>query len=303
MSLSLMSLLPSVDRGLKSMKAECEYRGCHNKQLFRGIPGTRPGICVGQLWYCSVDCFALALRTPFSNLSNRRFVEIPRNPRLSLGLVLLSKGYLTSEQLRIATSQSQLHDEELAATVVRIGFATEKQVAVARSAQWGYPMLAQDYIGKMVQADLPRAILHACPAAPLHYSASAKRILLGFVSRVEHSVLESIEQMTECRVEPCFITQTDFEEQMERLTALPDYEEIVVNDPGPPEKMARTVGRAAVEVGAREARFAEYRNHLWARIFGKRGTVDVVFRMNQAAAEAKTGDSEVFFEPRIANAG
>jgi len=303
MSLSLMSLLPSVERGLKSLKAECEYRGCHNKQLFRGIPGTRPGICVGQLWYCSIDCFALALRIPFSNVSNRRFVEIPRNPRLSLGLVMLSKGYLTPEQHRIATIQSQLHNEELAATVIRLGLVSEKQVAAARSAQWGYPMLAQDYIGKMVQADLPRTILRACPAAPLHYSASAKRILLGFVSRVEHSVLEAIEQMTGCRVEPCFITRTDFEEQMERLTALPEYEEVVVNDPGPPEKMARTVGRAAVEVGAREARFVQYRNYVWARMFGKRGTVDVVFRVNQAAAETKPGNSDVFYEQQVANAG
>jgi hypothetical protein len=303
MSLSLMSLLPGVDRGLKSMKAECEFRGCHNKQLFRNFPGTRPGICVGQLWYCSVDCFALALRTPFSNLSTRRSAEVPRNPRLSLGLVMLSKGYLKPEQHRMAIAQSQLRGEELAATVLRLGLATEKQVAAALSAQWGYPMLAQDYIGKTVQADLPRAILHACQAAPLHYSESAKRILLGFVSRVEHSVLESIEQMTDLRVEPCFITRTDFEEQMGRLTSFAKYEEMAVNDPGPAEKMARTVGRAAVEVGARGARFAQYRNHVWARIFGKRGTVDVVFRMNQGAADAKPVDSEVFFEPRIAHAG
>ena len=165
MSLSLMSLLPGVDRGLKNMKAECEFRGCHNKQLFRNFPGTRPGICVGQLWYCSVDCFALALRTPFSNLSTRRSVEIPRNPRLSLGLVMLSKGYLKPEQHRMAIAQSQLRGEELAATVLRLGLATEKQVAAALSAQWGYPMLAGP-VAINLEGHARRAV-NACPALAL----------------------------------------------------------------------------------------------------------------------------------------
>jgi hypothetical protein len=297
MSLTLMSFLPAIDRGLKSMRAECDYRGCHNKQFLRSIPGSRPGIGVGSLWYCSVDCFAFALRAPFSRVFSRRIVEIPRNPRLSLGLVLHAKGYLTAEQLRVATVQSQRHGEELADTVIRLGMVNEKHIAAARSAQWGYPALAQDYMGKMIQADLPRKVLQACSAAPLHYSASAKRILLGFVSRVEHRLLESIEQITGCRVEPCFITPIEFEEQMERLTSFPDYEEIVVDDPGTPEKMARTVGRAAVDVRAREALFTQYKDLVWARIVGKRGKVDVIFRVNQAVEEAKAQKSEIFYEP------
>ncbi len=302
MSLSLRSFLPAVDRGLKSLKAECDFNMCHNKQVLRSIPGCRPGIRMGQQWYCSVDCFAFALRVPFASLPNRRIVEIPRNPRLSLGLVLHAKGYLSAEQLRVATAQSQLYSEELADTVIRLGMATERQVAAARSTQWGYPALAQDYFGKMIQADLPRTILRACSAAPLHYSASAKRILLGFVSRVEHTVLESIEQITGCRVEPCFITPTDFEEQMERLTSLPDYEERIVNEPGLPEKMARTVGRAAVDIGGREALFTQYKNLVWARVLGKRGKVDLIFRVNQAVGSTKAEKSE-FLEESFASLG
>jgi hypothetical protein len=310
MNLSLNSLLPAVDRGLKSMKAECDLPSCHHKQLLRSIPGSRPGMRMGQSWYCSIDCFAFALRGPFAMLSARRVVEIPRNPRLSLGLVMHSKGYLTAEQLRIATAQSQSLGEELAATVIRLGMATEKQVSAARSAQWGFPALAQDYIGKAIQADLPRSILRACSAAPLHYSASAKRMLLGFTSRVEHCVLEAIEQMTECRVEACFITPTEFEEQMERLTHFPDYEEITADGSVAPEKMARAVGRVTVEVGGREARYTQYKNYVWVRVLGKRGTADVVFRVNQAVEGAVEGaiedgkgkQSENFYEP-IANLG
>jgi hypothetical protein len=38
-------------------------------------------------------------------------------------------------------------------------------------------------------------------------------------------------------------------------------------------------------------------------MLGKRGTVDVVFRVNQAPAETKLGNSDVFYEQQIANAG
>ena len=303
MGLSFLSFLPAMDRGWKSMKAECDLPACHNTQLLRSIPGARQGIRVGQQWYCCVDCFALGARAPLGALSRRRAVEMRRNPRLSLSLALHTKGFLTAEQLRLVNSLSGRNEDELAANIIRLGLVTEKQVTAARAAQWGCPALGQDYIGTtgmMVQSDLPHSILHACMAAPMHYSPSGRRILLGFVSRVEYGVLESIETMTGCRVEPCFITQTEFDEQMERTVPMSDYKETVVDDPGTPDRMARTLGRAAVEIGAREADFTRYKNFVWARLRGKRGKMDVVFRMSHAVERAEPLDFETL-EEKIVN--
>ena len=285
MSLSLSSFLPAVDRRLKSMRAACGLRTCQNTQLMRMIPGARQGITVGPVWYCSVDCFAIAAQAPLRALARERVIEIPRSPRFSLGLALLSKGILTAEQLRVAGARSRWLEEELEVTLVKLGMATEKQLASARSMQWGYPVLAPEYIGQMVEADIPRTVMVACGVVPLHYSAAARRILLGFASRVEHRVLESIGQITGARIEPCFITPTDLEEQMKRVTAPPDYEEVVVDDLGSPEKMARTVGRVAVGVGAFAAGFNQCRSMVVARLVGKRGKADVVFHMSSANAE------------------
>jgi hypothetical protein len=223
-------------------------------------------------------------------------MEIPRNPRLSLGLFLLSKGMLTAEQLRDATAKSHCLDEDIEVTLIKLGLVGEKQLAAARSAQWGYPMLAPGFVGQMVEIDIPRAILSACKVVPLHYSATAKRIVLGFGRRVEHSLIELIEEMTQCRVEPCIITPTDFEEQMERLSTPPDYEEVVVDDPGLPEKMARTIGRTAVEVAAREASFAQWRDFVLVRVSGKRGKVDVVFHLSRNAGSGIGQQSATFKE-------
>lgn len=303
MSLSFLSFLPAVDRGWKTMRTECSLSSCHHTQLIRSIPGGKQGITVGERWYCCVDCFAMAAREPLAILSARRPMEIPRTPRLSLGLAMHLKGSLTNEQLRTVSAESQRSGEDFAVTVLRLSLATEQQITAARASQWGYPVLGQqDYIGQNLRTDIPRSVLETCMAAPLHYSPTAKRIVLGFVYRVEHSVLEAIEQMTGCRVEPCFMTPTDFATQMGSIGASTDYEEVVVNEAGQPEKMARALGRSAVDVGAREARFARYKNLVWARLVGKRGTVDVVFRANRLFAEFKPENSEIF-EEVIAVAG
>src|SRR5579863_4977799 len=146
MSLSLSSLFPAVDRGLKSMRTQCDFRPCRNTQLMRSIPGGKQGMYVGQQWFCSVDCFALASRETLAVLSSRRAFEIPREPRLSLGLALHMKGYLSNEELRLATQESQRREEDFAVTVGRLGLATEQQIAAARATQWGCPVLAHDYL-------------------------------------------------------------------------------------------------------------------------------------------------------------
>jgi len=234
---------------------------------------------VGEQWYCSADCFAVAAGIRIAALAGPKVLEMPHSPRLSIGLVMLSKGYLTDAQLRFATSQSQLDGEELELTVVKLGLASERQVAAARATQWGYPVLGPEHIGKLVGSDIPFILLQSCSAVPLHCSVAARRMLLGFVRRVDHSLLNAVEQVTKFRVEPCFITPTDFAEQVERLTAMPSFEQVAFDDPKTPAQMGKTVGGLAVEVGVREAYFAHCRDHVWARLSGKRQTIDVLFRI------------------------
>lgn len=294
MSLSLLSFIPVFDRTPKAPGMQCALHACRNKQSGRAVAGEDRGIQLGQRWYCSADCFAQAVRAPLFALSTRRVPEAARTPRLSLGLALLSKKQLTADQLRIATAQSQSCGESFEATLIRLRFATEKQLAVARSAQWGYPVLAHEQIGRTVQADLPRSILDNCSAAPIHYSQAARRILLGFVHRVEHNLLEAVEKVTGCRAEACFITQSDRDIQMEHLTTIRDYEELLAVDSVEPEVMANTLGRISLEIAAREACITQCQNHIWARLAGHAGIRDLIFPLKQETAEKISATAEVF---------
>jgi hypothetical protein len=101
---------------------------------------------------------------------------------------------------------------------------------------------------------------------------------MGFVYRVEHRLLLALEQVTGCRAEPCFITETEFEGQMANLTVVPGSDEVVHEEQQTPKQMANTVALLAIEAAARKVSFVECRDYFWTRLFGSRRTVDVLFR-------------------------
>lgn len=286
----------------KRKHGSCALRSCPNTGLMRILPQGRIGIQVDQDWYCSAGCFFEAAYDRFSSGSYERIVEMPHTPRFSIGLAMLTKGLLTEEQLRFANAQSEVRGEELEVALLRLGMADERQLTAARAAQWGVPVLGQDHISNPVDFGIPVALLRTYSAAPLHYSASSNRLLLGFVHRVEHSLLISLEKICACSVEPCFITPTGFAEQMARLTSVADCEERVIEEHLTPQRMAKTLARIAVEVSAREARFAHFRNLEWVRLIGKRRNVDVLFR-GRIEAEAEKAINSLHFEQSIGSLG
>jgi len=267
-----------MDRTWKNTHAECAFPKCRNTIPMRSVPQGRVGVRIGDLWYCSAACFADAAFVQFSAIQERRVIEMPHNPRLSIGLVLLSKGLLAHHQLRLAVEESRQRGEEIELTLLRMGLTNERQLATARAAQWGCPVFRKDAVREPMEADIPTTLLRTCQAVPMSYSQNGKRLLMGFVVRVEHRFLLALEKVTGCKTEPCFITQTDFEEQMSRLTVVPDCNAVLHEEPQTPREMANTIALQATETCARTAIFAECRDYLWTRIVGDRRTVDVLFK-------------------------
>ncbi len=287
MKLSLETMWSGFDHGWKNLHWTCGLLDCNNKLFMRSVPQSRVGIRMGETWYCSMDCFVRATRHQLSAVANVRSIDTPRTPRVPIGSVLLSKGYLTDEELRDALAESRLNGETLENVLVRLGLVDEWHLASARAIQWGYPVLGRDRISQSVDADLPLSLIKTFSAAPLHYSNSAKRMLMGFVYRVEHSLLHSIEQVTGCRAEPCFITPTELHYQMERLQAARESREVVIDDSMSAGEMANAVGRLALEIKARDARLSTCRDHVWMRLSGNRRMIDVLFRRRRLGTARK----------------
>lgn len=284
MNLTLKALLPPLDFGWNHVRARCASTACHNKLLTRAVPQSRAGIHMGEQWFCSVDCFASAAQTELTVLSAGRILEMPRNPRLSVGLALLSRGYVTEDQLRFATDTSRSCGEDIETTLLRLGMAGEKELAGARAAQWGYPAFVQEL--PQVQAlEFPRMLMRDFTAVPLHFSVEPRKLLLGFVQFVDHRLLQAVERVTGCRPEPCFMTPAEFEVQMHRIPAPDGYQETIVEEICTPGQMAKTLARFAIETGARQVSVARCKSWLWARLCGKRSIMDVLFSLRSTCIQ------------------
>jgi hypothetical protein len=285
MKLSLQLSLPTSTRGYKEMAAECGLRPCRNTRIVRGVR-SRPGVTLGEKWYCSPECFAAAAGAKIASMSTATLLEMPPAPRLSIGLVLISKGHLTEAQLRSAMQQGRLHGEELDATLLRLGMATERQLTSARAAQWGYPMLGQELRGRPVEVDLPGRLLDHCGAVPLHYVPAARQLLMGFTHRVDHTLLTSIQTMTGLRADACFVTPAELAEQRDRVGAMtPRVEQVAFDDVLPSARIGRILGGFALEAGARDAIFSRCRDYVWVRLLGRVHSMDAVFRIRAQAAQ------------------
>lgn len=282
MELALKSFWPVIDRSWKGIQTTCDNASCHNTQLMRTIPGGRTGVKVAERWYCSIDCFVSGSQFQLGKLFKTRPESARREPRMSVGLVLVSKGQLTPEQLKFAYSECELRHESLEATLLRLDFVNEKQLSSARAAQWGYPFIANDHIGHALSSDVPSHLMEEFSAVPVECSDKARRILMGFVFRVEHSLLESIESVTGYNAVPCFITPTQFKQQMQQVSIPQDHSFDVVCDPGSPEQVSRILGQYGIEVGAKEVILSQCGKCLWSRLIGKKRKVDVVFRFSDS---------------------
>jgi hypothetical protein len=286
MKFRFRSILPTVERGPSRARPVCAEATCNEKNTQADSSG-RAGVRVGESWYCSPGCFEKGTRHLLAQLASDYVEGTPSQPRFSLGLALLSRGIVSEDQLRNASLKAQADGILLEEILLEQGCVNEKQLAAARGTQWGHPSLGIDIAQKPVEANLPLSLLRAHSAVPIHYSHEMKRVVLGFVHRVEHSLLHAIEQISGCRAEPCFITPSDFNLQSTRFNTLAGYEEVVSEHPADPLHIARSLVDFAGQMPDSEARFTRCKSWIWVRMTSEEGMVDAIFTLKPVTEGAE----------------
>jgi len=90
-----------------------------------------------EQWFCSPACFEYGAQHKIVELlSARDKQEKPPTLRMPLGLLLLSRGILSHEQLKIALDHQRVSGANFGDVVQQLGFATQQQVTAAVAAQW-----------------------------------------------------------------------------------------------------------------------------------------------------------------------
>jgi hypothetical protein len=273
---------PAWAAGFRVFTSRCE--GCHRSLALRHLSAQKAGITMHGCWYCSSACFKAAAEKKLSELLSTGQEQVNHVSRMPLGLLLIGRSLLTAEQLREATDEQKEAGGEIGEILSRYGFVSEKQVTGARAVQWSCPVFSVPKHPIQIGIQIPSVLIQLYSAIPLHYVPKTKRLFMGFVLGIEYGLLYAIEQMTGCNTQPCFVTPSDFEtqmqlrEQMQELCADTTPKEWTFESVQTPAEMAQILCSHGVDLDADEVIISRCREYIWARLKYEAKAVDLFFR-------------------------
>ncbi len=284
MSLSLRTVLPgSSPMSALSALPTCASPFCPRPPtLWQRWWARHEGVRLDQRWYCSPDCFQVGLFRCLEQTALAAPPSAPRPNRLPLGLILLSQGNITSQQLREALArQRAAKSGKLGEWLVQMGAVGEAEVTSALAAQQGCPLFPlpepQSVPAKMYW---PEPLVERYRAVPVFHNRARSSLYVGFLERVDHAFLLALEQMLGCRTQPCILPLSAYKKQLQMRAVSVQSETIVIHQRQSSIEMTRTLGNYAEQIHAERCSVACCDDLLWARLESAAGShVDFLFRV------------------------
>lgn len=258
----------------------CSNVDCSRSLLLHAITKRLHGIALSDGWYCCPDCFQTAVRNRIHELINSatRSARL-QSSRIPLGLLLHSRGILSQEQLKQALESQRARGGNFGDAVQQLGFASAEQVTAAVAAQWACPVFPLGSQPLATQIRIPKQLLALYAMLPVHFSEKGRVLLIAFVNGVQYQIVHTIEHITECAVQPCFITAREYEQRIHSISPEERENELYFEHTNS-EDMARIIRNYVVQLGAAKSRVGRCRDVLWARIWGRKTEVDLLFRLH-----------------------
>lgn len=267
-----------IARRSHDFSGRCASLHCRKRQWLSVFAS---GIVLEGQWFCSTTC----LEKELPRYLDQAVARTPRHPpvhRIPLGLILLSRGQITTDQLH---NTLQLHQETHRARfgecLQQLGHAREREITSALAAQWACPILASDFDPLPATLGmLPRAMHTQFRLAPVHFTPATRTLYIGFESQVDYSLLSAVSRLLECRTEPCILSTSDWL-RTQRTERRPS--EIVFTTTGPTQEIAPIITSYLTRFSAPTVTFAILRGCTWFRIRWGPGTTDVLFLVKHAS--------------------
>jgi type IV pilus assembly protein PilB len=133
-----------------------------------------------------------------------------------LGELLIEKGIITQVQLDKAVLQQKDKGGLIGEILVNLGFATEQDIAMALTSQYGFPYLPlSNYeIEEEVLSSLAREICERFCLVPIDRIGSS--LTLAMADPLNAEAVEEIEAVTKCSVQTFVSTAQDIRQTIEK---------------------------------------------------------------------------------------
>lgn len=221
-------------------------------------------------WACSADC----MRVLISEAVEREIGDgAPLEPqkhkhRIPLGLLMLSQGWITQEQLRRALdAQRQAGGKgRIGKWLIQQCNLSEEQVTRALSMQWGCPVLSfSGHAPETMSTLIPRLLLDTYGMVPLR-NGSSRVAYLAFEDRVDSTVALAVERMNGIRIEPGVVTASQFFRVQERLMRAP-FPEAQVMEAQSSAMVAEEIATVIERMHPRQAKLVRMHRYFWLRVW------------------------------------
>lgn len=283
MGLSIVSRIGNVLPGsVASLSLPvCTNRNCPRPPtVWQRWWARKEGVYLEGQWYCSAECLRSGLLNRIEHMLCPRRAH-PQRRCVPLGLILFGRGLISEYQLRDALAhQREAGAGRIGEWLVRLGYARSQDVTAALAVQQNCPVFARMDIEHFADTfRFPHLLARTYGGLPVHFNTRTQSLLLAFAAPLRQSLLGAAAHILQCEVVPCIIAENHHWTALERWESSATGEAVCIEGPHSSIEISFSIASYAEQTGAETCSMARCEDHLWVRLSGEVGSLDLLFRV------------------------
>ena len=265
----------------KIVQPKCSRATCSSHRLPALWSSPAP-VRFGGMWFCSPACAEPAIRRCLDQVRSQT-TQARRHPhRVPLGLLLLSRGELSEDQLQTALEAQRTGEPRRIGEWLQIlHLASEQQVLAGLGLQWALPILSSPpAVLQSCASLLPAMVRRELRLVPVRHVGSSNELFLACSEQADQTVLASIAQMLSCRIQACLVSERTLSRWLEADLGVDEDTTQSFERVHSLAEILRITCSYAARLSSDEVRIARCQSQIWVRLSRRNKVTHLLFRFS-----------------------